>query len=234
VEPEWLDILPAEDRRAAGSRRDLRRLNGLMGHAGIIAELVVRTLPQTDVWHLTELGAGDGAFALKLLQCLPTGLRPASITLVDRVPLVNAETVNDFSDLGCQATAVQADVFEWLESAPAATVISANLFLHHFVDDDLARLLRLAAARCTSFVACEPGRSTLSLGASKLLGLIGCNEVTRHDAVVSVRAGFAGTELSRLWPGDSNSILEERPAGLFSHVFAARGRTGAQAAKRES
>jgi hypothetical protein len=233
VEPEWLDVLPVEDRRAAVSRRDLRRLNGLMGHAGIMANLVMQNLPQTDVWHLTELGAGDGALTVKLLQCLPPGLRPASITLVDRVPLVNAETVNDFSVLGCQARAVRADVFEWLESAPAATVISANLFLHHFVDDELARLLRLAAARCTAFIACEPGRSALSLGASKLLGLIGCNDVTRHDAVVSVRAGFAGTELSDLWPGDSNSILEEGPAGLFSHVFAARVRRGASPAKRE-
>jgi hypothetical protein len=45
--------------------------------------------------------------------------------------------------------------------------------------------------------------------------------VTRHDAVASVHAGFAGRELSRLWPGEGWRLWE----GLtlpFTHVFSAR------------
>jgi hypothetical protein len=45
--------------------------------------------------------------------------------------------------------------------------------------------------------------------------------VTRHDAVLSVRAGFAGRELSALWPSADGWKLEERRAGLFSHLFVA-------------
>src|SRR5262245_27301775 len=37
VEPEWLDGLPATDPGAIRSRRDLRRLNRIMGHVGIVA-----------------------------------------------------------------------------------------------------------------------------------------------------------------------------------------------------
>jgi hypothetical protein len=55
-----------------------------------------------------------------------------------------------------------------------------------------------------------------------LLWAIGCNAVTRHDATVSVRAGFSGNELSALWPADSGWQLTERRAGFFSHVFVAR------------
>jgi hypothetical protein len=45
--------------------------------------------------------------------------------------------------------------------------------------------------------------------------------VTRYDAPVSVRAGFRGQELSRLWP-QSGWTLREQPARLFTHAFAAR------------
>lgn len=233
VEPEWLDTLPAEDRRAKGSRRDLRRLNYLMGHAVTMSRLVARTSLPVGIWHLAELGAGDGAFALQLVRRIPPGRRPASVTLVDRIALVNTRTENGFAKVGCKVTNVCGDVFEWLASAPQTTVLSANLFLHHFPDDDLARLLQLAAARCTTLIACEPRRSWLSLTASNLLGLIGCNGVTRHDAAISVRAGFADRELSRLWMKDSRWTLEEQPAGLFSHAFAARITSGKPATKRE-
>ena len=55
--------------------------------------------------------------------------------------------------------------------------------------------------------------------AAKLVGLIGCNSVTRHDAVVSVRAGFTNRELSDLWPTQGAWLLQEQRAGLFSHLF---------------
>jgi hypothetical protein len=55
-----------------------------------------------------------------------------------------------------------------------------------------------------------------------MLGLIGANGVTRHDAAVSVRAGFKGGELSALWPANPRWRLRERRAGLFSHLFLAQ------------
>ena len=115
------------------------------------------------------------------------------------------------------------DVFEWLgdESTGRFDAIVANLFLHHFDDAALARLLRLAAARTERFVACEPRRSGLALAGSRLVGLVGCNDVTRHDAVVSVRAGFSGGEIAALWPREG-WLVEESARGLFSHLFAAR------------
>src|SRR5215510_8482946 len=36
IEPEWLDELRPENPRALHSRRDLRRINWLMGHVGIM------------------------------------------------------------------------------------------------------------------------------------------------------------------------------------------------------
>lgn len=219
VDPEWLDELPPDDPQAIGSRRDLQRLNWMMGHAGILARSLAQSkgAPRT----LVELGAGDGTFLLRVARRLHW--RDVRVTLVDRQPLLSAGTRDGFRRLGWTVGAVEADVFDWLRKARpgAAEVIVANLFLHHFAAGKLANLLALAASRARLFAACEPRRGGLALTSARLLGLIGCNAVTRHDAVVSVRAGFAGRELSTLWPTAGGWRTSERPAGLFSHAFSA-------------
>jgi hypothetical protein len=116
------------------------------------------------------------------------------------------------------------DVFDWLQRPHPEQndVTLANLFLHHFREDDLQRLLRHAARQTGLFLACEPRRARFALGAAALLPLIGCNDVTLHDARISVRAGFAENELSDLWPADNGWRLMERQAGWFSHCFLAQ------------
>ncbi len=59
----------------------------------------------------------------------------------------------------------------------------------------------------------------------RLLPLIGCNRVTRHDAAVSVQAGFTGAELTALWPAGWR--ITESAAGLFTHSFIATSHTEA-------
>jgi hypothetical protein len=51
---------------------------------------------------------------------------------------------------------------------------------------------------------------------------LGANDVTRHDAVASVRAGFRGREISRLWPhAASDWRLSEHAVFPFTHLFQA-------------
>ncbi len=223
VEPEWLDELPADDPRAMRSRRDLRRVNALMDNAGIVARELRRAAP-FGIAALAEIGAGDGAFALRVARALAPAGRGAQVTLLDRQDIVTAATVGEFERAGWTARAECGDVFDWLRGIPPARfdAIVANLFLHHFDGPRLAELLELVAARARCFIACEPRRSRVALAGSHLLGLVGCNDVTRHDAVASVRAGFAGRELGAMWPAGGGWILEERSRGLFSHCFVAR------------
>lgn len=60
------------------------------------------------------------------------------------------------------------------------------------------------------------------MGYYPMLWVLGCNDVTRHDAVVSVRAGIARGELSSLWADHDHWQLAEHRAGIFSHLFIAR------------
>ena len=224
VEPEMLDRLPADNPDAILSRRDLQRVNGLMGHAGILNRALQNGAGPHHLRSLVELGAGDGTFMLDLARQLARRGHSAEVQLVDQFNIVSADTQRAFTALGWRAEAVQSDVFGWLAEPMVARsdLLVANLFLHHFLPGRLGELFRLAAERTNCFVACEPRRSPLALTAARLLGVIGCNAITRHDAVVSVRAGFNGQEISALWPARAGWRLAERPAGLFSHCFIAQ------------
>lgn len=227
IEPEWLDELPADDVRAMRSRRDLKRINALMMNSALVARELRRAFPGAPPRVIAEIGAGDGLFMLQVARKLPQW-RAIDVILLDRQRLVSPATTAKFAALGWRSRAVTADACTWL-AQPAAVepdVIVANLFLHHFDAAGLSALLRGLAQRTRAFIACEPRRSRPALLGSHLLALIGCNDVTRHDAVVSVRAGFRDHELSAAWPDRAAWILAEQPYALFSHGFAAtrRGR----------
>jgi hypothetical protein len=152
--------------------------------------------------------------------------------LIDRQSLLAPETTASFRELGWRAQAVTIDVHAWLgqNTRIVPDVIVANLFLHHFDTAALAGLLSQIARRTNVFIACEPRRSRVALMAARTLGLIGCNDVTRHDAVASAHAGFSHEELTNAWPDRAGWTLREEAYGLFSHCFVAT-RNGPQTDK---
>jgi 2-polyprenyl-3-methyl-5-hydroxy-6-metoxy-1,4-benzoquinol methylase len=212
-----LDTLPPDDPRALRSRGDLRRVNSCMGNDAIMAKTLKEFFPVAPK-KIVELGAGDGNFLRQVAQ--KSNWQNVNATLLDRQKNVTTETLAAFSKSGWRAEAVVADVFDWPESS--AEIVIANLFLHHFENERLAELLQIICQRAKLFVAIEPRRAPLPLFFSRMLWAIGCNDVTRHDATVSVRAGFFGEEISALWPDKKNWRLTERRAGMFSHLFIAQ------------
>lgn len=224
VSPELLDELSPADPRAVRSRDDLQRVNAWMGNCGIMSRTLLSTCQRPLARRIIELGAGDGRFLLRVARRLFPGWQGTSAVLLDRLKIVSPETRQSFETFGWRTESLEADALDWLAQAasPACDAMLANLFLHHFGDVQLGVLLRAAARSTRVFIALEPRRAARGLFFSRLLRLIGCNQVTRHDALVSVQAGFAGRELSRLWPADPGWTLQERASGWCSHLFIAR------------
>src|SRR5579864_3994759 len=224
MEPEWLDELDVNDPRAIRSRRDLRRVNAWMLQARIMAACLQHYPGGSPPITIVELGCGDGTFMLQIAKRLAKRWRGTRVILVDRQNLVSAQTRCDFATLGWTVEIVTADVFAFLEAARSvsADIVCANLFLHHFTASELRTLLQGSARLADFFAACEPRRGSLALTGSHLLWAIGCNDVSRHDAVASVRAGFAGVEISAAWPNHEGWELREEARGLFTHCFVAR------------
>ena len=232
LEPETLDHLAPDDLAAVRSRRDLRRVNRVMGAQGILGRALDRVASKrgSAPLRIVELGCGDGLLMLDIARSDRPALKNAEITLLDMSPIVTPSTLAAYTDAGWRATTATTDVLAWAGGdggrggggdSERWDIVVANLFLHHFEGDALRRLLAGCARRADALVACEPRRSRFALAASHLVAFLGANAVTRRDAVLSVRAGFVADELGRAWP-DAGWQLDEYEDGPFTHCFCAR------------
>ena len=223
LEPELLDHLPPNDSRAVRSRADLRRLNKLMRHAPLFTVTLLKNFPQPPK-RIADIGAGDGMLSLQIAT--RTSWRGVQLVLIDQQNVVSAPTLARFQEMDWRVEIVTGDVFDWAAKTPTMDCVIANLFLHHFSDEKLSSLFRVLAPKATVFIACETRRSALAIAMSRLVGLIGCNSVTRHDAVLSMKSGFSDRELSSLWPTRADWNLEEKCAMMVTHLFVASRKSG--------
>jgi len=182
VEPELLDHLPASDPSAIRSREELLLINHLMGNQRWLVSQIRRFLKPGE--RLLELGAGDGSLAKGLITA---GVCEAhQIVALDLAP--------EPPGWPMEAIWLQRSVLDD-EPWPEAVVIVANLFLHHFEANAL-RCIGSKVAGARHFIASEPARRSLHLWQGRLLSyLADLSPVTRHDMLVSIRAGFLGDEL---------------------------------------
>jgi len=231
LEPETLDHLAADDPAAQRARRDLRRVNTAMGARRILERALARALPSgRRGLRLLEIGCGDGRLLLDVARHRGDRWPAARVDLLDRQPIVDAATLAAYAACGWQARPIAADVLDWARADDGERwdAVVANLFLHHFDGAALGSVLAGCARRADALVACEPRRSRFALAASHLIVFLGASAVTRHDGVVSVRAGFVGDELTSAWPlrGDGWR-LDEYEDGAFTHCFCAVRRSAA-------
>ena len=185
---ELLDHLPADDPAARRSRRDLRRINFMMGNERWVCR-TVRRFRDAAKRGIVEIGAGDGLLCGKLAELFPQ----AAVAAYDLAPRP--------SKLAARVEWQRGDIFA--SPAPAGGgVLVANLFLHHFEGAALTALGEWLQ-NFEVLVINEPDRARLP---HLLGGLVHpwLNRVTRHDMHVSIRAGFAAGEISRLLGLDSS------------------------------
>src|SRR5258706_15601151 len=93
VQPEILDTLSPADPRAARSRRDLRRVNAWMDNHSIMARALQKSWNSPAPKQITELGAGDGNFLLRVAQTTSRHWPDVEVTLLDLQPNVSTETL---------------------------------------------------------------------------------------------------------------------------------------------
>ncbi len=182
VKSEILDHLPADDPEAMRSRRDLRRINALMGNERWVLR-AIRRFPDAAAKGIVEIGAGDGLLSCKLARIFPA----ATVTACDLVARPAG-----LDDRVCWR---QGDVLAD-DGPPVGGVLVANLFLHHFEGASLMALGKLCA-RYDVVIFNEPDRSALPHFLGALMWPL-INRVTRHDMHVSISAGFAKGELRGL------------------------------------
>ena len=184
VAPEILDSLDSSDPRALRSRQDLRLINTFM--AG--ESWILRELSKLQPSKVVELGAGEGTLVNKIKAQFNT----AQVIGVDLVP--------EPSSVHAEVEWHQGDVLEY-QGFGDDTVVVANLFIHHL---DAAQLNQLgkALSGAGTLLFAEPLRAHVPKMMGRCLFPF-INDVTRHDMIVSIEAGFQEGELAELMPSFS-------------------------------
>jgi hypothetical protein len=182
VIPELLDHLPMDDPEAVRSRRDLQKVNALMGNEHWICRNTGRFSEATDR-GIVEIGAGDGSLCTRLAKRFLN----APVAAYDLAPRP--------AGLLPRILWHQGDLFE-VKEPPAGGVLIANLFLHHFEEDALAELGHRWVAGFEVVIFNEPDRARVPHVLGNLMHPW-INQVTRHDLHASINAGFAAGEMAR-------------------------------------
>jgi hypothetical protein len=180
VIPEILDHLAADDPEALRSRRDLRRINNLMGNERWVCRTAQR-FPDKANQGIVEIGAGDGMLCQRLA------------TLFSQAPIAAYDLAPRPSSLNARVAWHRGDIFQ-TEAHTQGGILIANLFLHHFEKPGLLELGRWMQ-NFDILIFNEPDRAELP----HLLGWLihpWINRVTRHDMHVSISAGFTHGEVT--------------------------------------
>ena len=209
VQPELLDGLAADSPAARASRRDLRRINRLLGSAGWFGAQVREHYRVGE--SLLEVGAGGGELGGVFHAIVP------DLAGLDRAP-----RPQDWprTALWFQTNALN---FAGWTSFP---IIVGNLFFHHFEPEQLQQIGFQLGRHARVIIASEPLRRPRTATLFALVcALIRAHPVTRHDGRVSITAGFRDDELPRLlgldpaawswsvsetWSGASRLVAERR------------------------
>jgi SAM-dependent methyltransferase len=196
--PELMDDLsiPETDLRAALA--DLKRVNMLLGghRAGIAGLKPFLSRDAGTQSHILDIGCGDGEF-LRYLQdyCLKKGFS-ARLTGWDR----NAESL----EAGRARVTPEApityqvrDVLEFPELPEGEFIIICNLFLHHFRDEEILKMLgHWSRSNCKAIVINDLDRNPLAYSLFRLFGAIFIkSKIAMHDGLVSIQRGFRRSEL---------------------------------------
>ncbi len=183
LQQELLETYPDNHPDAVIARDELRLVNAVMGnHRWMVRRL--RKHYQRD-WSINEIGAGDGALSLQFwhegiceaqrLHGFDLARRPA------KWPVGAAWT--------------QGDLFA--QRLPDSEVLVANLFLHHFTDDQLHVLGTRISPKTRVILAAEPERRWIHSAVGRFFcWLAELHPITKFDMQVSIRAGFRENELA--------------------------------------
>lgn len=197
--PELMDDPAIARDDLAGSLAYIRRVNRRLGGAAALIRLL-RTW--SGSWPrdrpVTLLDVGTGSADIPVLArrwALAAGL-DLRITAIDLHP-TTLELAREHIAGMEGISLVRADALRLTESfAPGSfDYVHAGMFMHHLADIEVMTVLRsMDRIARAGLVWNDLVRSRLTLAALHVL-LVGQPRIVRHDAIVSIRAGFTAAEV---------------------------------------
>ena len=198
---ELLDAGAGTDDDVAGSLSDLRRINRFLGGTNVVLRALEASLSRDPKRRISLLDVGTGSADIPsevARWCRDRGIE-ADIAALD-ISERNIRVARTKLGVGRDLNLLRADAATLPFLGRSVDYVTASLFLHHFADDDVVRLLReFARVARRAVIVNDLMRNLVPYYFIKLGGpLITSSWLTRNDGPVSVLRGFTREELGAL------------------------------------
>jgi len=200
-EEELLDAGEGTDEDVARSLSDLRRVNRFLGGKKVLLRAISSCLRGTGLAQVSLLDVGTGSADMPMAvveKCKLLGLDTfvAAVDISERNLRVSRSQLGVSSDIHL----VRADSLRLPFAARSFDFVTASLFLHHFRDDDVVRLLadfgRIARR---GVIVNDLVRNVVPYYFARITGpILAASFLTRNDGPVSVLSGFTADEIKDL------------------------------------
>lgn len=200
-EEEKLDAGEGTDKDVARNLADLRRINRFLGGRKVILRAISSCVDGASLKKLSLLDVGTGSADIPMAvgaDCRRRGLESfiAAVDISERNLRVSRSQLNVSTDIHL----VQADSLNLPFASRSFDFVTASLFLHHFRDEDVVRLLadfeRIAKR---AVIINDLVRNLVPYYFTRISGpILAWSFLTRSDAPVSVLRGFTPGEMKEL------------------------------------
>lgn len=198
---ELLDAGEGTDEDVARNLSDLRRINRLLGGTRVVIDALSSYLNARDTKRVSLLDVGTGSADIPTAVarwCDSRGIEPliAALDISER----NLRIARARLGIGAGIKLVRADSLSLPFVERSFDFVTASLFLHHFQDDDVVRLLAdFSRVARRAVIINDLVRNLIPYYFARLTGpVLATSFLTRNDGPVSVLRGFTADEMKGL------------------------------------
>ena len=198
---ELLDLGEGSDDDVARNLADLRRINRFLGGRRVVVDALAALVNDADARELSLLDIGTGSADIPGAVadwCRKRGVA-ANVTALD-LSERNLRIARSRLGVSADVRLVRGDSLHLPFADGSVDVVTASLFLHHFEDADVTRLLaEFARVARRAVVVNDLIRHLVPYWFAKLTGpLLATSYLTRYDGPTSVLRGFTVREMAGL------------------------------------
>ncbi|TPV34862.1 methyltransferase domain-containing protein [Paucihalobacter ruber] len=199
-EIELMDDFKLEGETLRDTLNKLGNINKWLGGNCITVNGVANLLidkPKDQIYHIIDLGCGHGDMLRLIAKWAKKNGYRLELLGVD----ANLDAVNYANELSINHPNISflcEDVFSEAFKNMNCDIMLATLFLHHFKDEEIIKLLEIFQQNTTiGIVINDLQRSKLAYLLFQGLGLFISNKMVKEDGLTSIKRAFKKDELVR-------------------------------------
>ena len=200
-EEELLDAGEGTDEDVARSLIDLRRINRFLGGQKVVLRAIASCLDNSNSKSMSLLDVGTGSADIPMAiaeLCRERGFKSfiAAVDISERNLRIARSTLQVSEEIHL----VRADSLSLPFAADSFDFVTASLFLHHFRDEDVVRLLAdFGRVARRAVIVNDLVRNLVPYYFARIMfPILARSFLTRNDGPVSVLRAFTAEELDHL------------------------------------